>query len=416
MKRQLAGRILQNIRRAGSGWARLSTSHLQLAGALGPGQPRVAEAQNEFVKAVSEATPDSRAAPLASGHAAEPGPDVSLLPLAYWMMRDIAAPDFLLGSIVSTTSRVEIIGPTGLGKTNLGLGMAFTMADGVDFLHWRGCGRLRRILYLDGEMSRRLMKQRLQDASRRCDSVPTTLFVLNREDYPGLPPLNTEAGQQFVDRIIDGLGGVDAVLFDNVQSLLTGDMKDPETWAPALPWVRDLTRRSIGQIWFHHTGHDTSHGYGDKTREWQLDTVGLMEAVERPGADIAFSLKFVKARERRPDNRADFDATIITLTGDKWVSDRDRDALSRKAPAKDRALVLLIDAIARHGAYPPADERIPPETLCIEEDLWRRTCAAGSISEGTPGAQDKAFRRAAAKLLGEGKVGKWNALVWVAKQ
>jgi hypothetical protein len=37
----------------------------------------------------------------------------------------------------------------------------------------------------------------------------------------------------------------------------------------------------------------------------------LMETIERPEADIAFSLKFTKARERTPDNRADFEAAVI---------------------------------------------------------------------------------------------------------
>ena len=31
--------------------------------------------------------------------------------------------------------------------------------------------------------------------------------------------------------------------------------------------------RSIGQMWFHHTGHDESKSYGSKAREWQMDTV-----------------------------------------------------------------------------------------------------------------------------------------------
>ena len=47
-----------------------------------------------------------------------------------------------------------------------------------------------------------------------------------------------------------------------------------------LPWVRSLTRQRIAQLWFHHTGHDESHGYGSKAREWQMDTVAMMESVK----------------------------------------------------------------------------------------------------------------------------------------
>jgi hypothetical protein len=199
-----------------------------------------------------------------------------------------------------------------------------------------------------------------------------------------------------------------------VQSLLSGDMKDEEPWRQTLPWVRELTRRNIGQVWIHHTGHDETHAYGSKTREWQLDTVALLGTVERPETDIAFTLKFTKARERTPDNRSDFDPAIITLSDDAWASERGP-AVPRKVPAKDRVFALLGDAIVRHGQVPPSNEHIPPNTHCVTEDLWRRSCEAGCISEGSPNAADRAFRRASNALLDAGKVGKWMSWVWVIR-
>jgi hypothetical protein len=111
-----------------------------------------------------------------------------------WLDREIAEPDFLLGELLSTTSRVELIGPSGLGKTNLLVDLGLAVADGRDFSHWTGCGRPRRVLYVDREMSRRLARKRLIDPARRHGRMPAFSF-LNREDYPDLAPLNTEAGQ-----------------------------------------------------------------------------------------------------------------------------------------------------------------------------------------------------------------------------
>jgi len=54
------------------------------------------------------------------------------------------------------------------------------------------------------------------------------MFVLNREDFPDMAPLNTRAGQMFVDKFIDAIGGVDCVLFDNLQSLLLGSMREED--------------------------------------------------------------------------------------------------------------------------------------------------------------------------------------------
>jgi hypothetical protein len=339
--------------------------------------------------------------------------DIGLLSGSKWRDREIPEPDFLLGELLSTTTRVEIIGPTGLGKTNLLVALGFAVADGRTFLHWAGAGKPRRVLYLDGEMSRRLARKRLIDAARRHGGMPPTFFFLNREDFPDLDPVNTEAGQNFIDGIIDAIGGADLVIFDNVQALLSGDMREEEPWQQTLPWVRHLTRRNVGQIWAHHTGHDESHGYGTKTREWQLDTVALMEEIERPEADIAFCLKFTKRRERTPDNRSDFDAAIITLVDDQWSSQRGG---RPKREAKDRALDLLQDAIARGGTVPPANGHIPPNTPCVTEGLWRRYCDKGCISSAdSDDARRMAFGRAAKKLIDTGKVGKWDLWIWIMR-
>jgi hypothetical protein len=293
--------------------------------------------------------------------------------------------------------------------------MSFAAADGRCLLHWRGGGVPRRVLYVDGEMSRRLAKRRLTDATRRHGGMPATFSYLNREDFPDIEPLNTEAGQRFIDQTISNLGGVDFVVFDNIQALLTHDDSfGAESWEQALPWVRDLTRRCIGQTWAHHTGQDETRGYGSKTREWQLDTVALMEQIERPGADIAFSLKFTKARERAPENRADFDAAAITLANDEWSSERGG-GVSGKLPARERVLELLADEIVRNGTIPPATARIPPNVPCITEDVWRARCAAGCISEGDEEATARAFRRSAKALLDTGRIGKHKPWVWIVR-
>jgi RecA-family ATPase len=65
------------------------------------------------------------------------GTNIPYLTIAAWLARDIPPPDFLMGEWVSTTSRGMIVSATGLGKTNFCLALAFSMALGQDFLHWR---------------------------------------------------------------------------------------------------------------------------------------------------------------------------------------------------------------------------------------------------------------------------------------
>jgi hypothetical protein len=335
----------------------------------------------------------------------------------FWSMRELPKNDPLMGKLVTTTSRILLVGPTGLGKTNFLVALGMADSDGANFLHWQGSGTPRRVLYVDGEMSRRLYRERLEDAVRRHGNRPATFFAFSREDFEDMPPLDSEAGQKYMDSVISAIGGVDLAIFDNLQALTLGDLRDPESWRKVNPWTLDLTRRHVGQIWVQHTGHDETRAYGDKTREWGLDTVIIMERVERPETDIAFQLNFPKARERAPDNRADFEPAVITLANDTWTSGRGHDRTTKRT-GSDRVLELLREAINREGTIPPSNLHIPPDTRCVTEGLWRRYCEAGCVSEGSDDplkkadAIRKAFKRATEKLIGS-KVGKWDLWVWI---
>ncbi len=339
-------------------------------------------------------------------------PDFSGLPLALgdWLSRDLPEPDYLLGEWLATTSRALLTGTTGLGKTNLMMAMSFAVAAGTSFLHWRG-HRPRKVLYIDGEMSRRLFRQRLADAARRAGCRPEGLFALSREDVPDMPPLNTMAGQAFVDALIDRIGGPELVTFDNIQALLVGDMKDEAQWQDTLPWIRSLTRRGIGQIWGHHTGHDESRAYGSKAREWQLDTSILIER-DDSGADLAFRLKFTKARERRSDNRADFEPAAIALVDDEWVSDRITAAATRHiSPLASKFLQALVNALAEHGDL--RGRSVPSVSL----DKWRSECARQGLIDPLE-KRDSAralFNRYRRELVAAERVVCDHDLAWLPK-
>jgi hypothetical protein len=80
--------------------------------------------------------------------------------LKQWRDRDLPIPDYLMREVFSTTSRGIMSAPTGLGKSNVTIAIGTCMAAGLPFLHWAG-RRTAKVLYIDGEMSRRLLRQRL---------------------------------------------------------------------------------------------------------------------------------------------------------------------------------------------------------------------------------------------------------------
>jgi hypothetical protein len=221
------------------------------------------------------------------------------LTLDEWRARDLPDPDFIMGYWLTTTTRALMTAATGLGKTNFGLALGMRVAAGVKFLHWQA-RRPCRVLYIDGEMSARLLRSRILDEEKRVSVSPEHFFALSHEDLK-LRPLNTPEGQAWLKAFIKKIGGVDLIVFDNIMCLTLGDQKDPEVWQKTLPLALALTGAGIGQLWIHHTGHDESRSYGDKSREWQMDTVAHLDAVKRDDTDVSFTLTFKgKARERTP--------------------------------------------------------------------------------------------------------------------
>jgi hypothetical protein len=324
-----------------------------------------------------------------------------------WLDRELAAPDQILGHVLSTTTRALIHAATGIGKTNWGLAVASHIGAGCDFLHWR-IPRPRHVLYVDGEMSRRLFRQYLEDMVRRLGSVPPLLYPFSREDIEGFAPLNTREGQDAIWKLIEEVQRrsdqkLDAIIFDNIMSLIVGDMKEEDAWRDTLPLVTELTRRAIGQVWEHHTGHDASRGYGTKTREWRMDTVMHLDEVKRSDAYISFKLTFPKARERTPANRDDFAEVEIALVNDRWegtiVVNSGKEKLTGKALKFFEALQTVL---ARDSGL----------TTTLEK--WLAECVRiGLINPGKPDSARSQFSEYRSKLV----VANWivvdDRTVWI---
>jgi hypothetical protein len=222
-----------------------------------------------------------------------------------------------------------------------------------------------------------------------------------------MPPLNTPEGQQKLDELLEQRGPFSFAIFDNIQALLVGIMKDEEQWAAILPWVKSLTKRHIGQLWLHHTGHDESHGYGSKAREWQMDLVGLMKRVEDPETDLAFTIEWTKARERTPDNRDQFEPVTLRLIDDVWVAGAVA-ASANLSKAQALAYEALCSLVAAHGEKVTAPDM--PDVLSVsvkafQNDLERR----GVIEGATPRARFKELRDA---LKFKKRAGELNGRIW----
>jgi hypothetical protein len=312
-----------------------------------------------------------------------------------------------MGDWMTTTSRILQIAPTGIGKTNFVLQLAMASAAGKDFLHWRG-RRPSKVLYVDGEMSRRLLKQRIIDAARRLGVDPPGFHGLSHEDFSEFHPLNTPEGQEQIERIILQIGNPDLVIFDSVMCLTIGDMKEEAPWNQAMPWVRSLTQRRIGQIWVNHTGHDETRQYGTKTREWQMDTVFFQEPLKRQGIDVCFNLEFRKARERTPPTRADFRPVRVALVGDAWEYE-EVDTMLRRSPSP--TALKFLDALNNVLADSPLVMTGHPT---VNSEAWKGECVRlGLIDRASkPDAARALFSKYRRELVVSGRVACDGDLSW----
>jgi hypothetical protein len=284
------------------------------------------------------------------------------------------------------------------------------IAAGAGFLHWQARRRAR-VLYIDGEMSSRLLKQRLLAEAQRLGERPPGFHGLCVGDIDDFKPLNSPEGQKFILDFIYDIGGVDLVIFDSVMCLLTGSMSEEEPWAQVMPFVRALTRRGIGQIWIHHTGHDTARGYGTKTREWQMDTVIHLEQAKRPDTDVSFKLSFTKSREKTPAIRDDFQEAQIALVDDQWVH-----IVQVSAPkAKPSPKALKYREALRSVADGPAGVNHTAGHRAAHRKDWQDRCVALGLTDAdaAPNAQRADFYKYRAQLSKAGSIACEGDLSWL---
>jgi hypothetical protein len=338
----------------------------------------------------------------------QPNLDNAFLALGDWLNRDLPPADPLLGHWLTTTSRVLLPAPTGIGKSMLAIALGMRAAAGWNFLRWEGM-YTRKVLYIDGEMSNRLLQQRLADEQKRIGIIPKGFNALSHEDVENFAPLNTPEGQNLIEAAIAKIGKVELIIFDNIMSLIAGEMKDEEPWRETLPFQHALTKRKIGQIWLHHTGHDETRSYGTKTREWQMDTMLFGERIERPDADVSMKLEFRKARERTPATRADFTDITVALVNDEWVhTNPDGGSKTRPSPLGQKFLDALKNELAGDNATTSAGIRR------VNQEAWRLECLAlGLLDRDKKDSSRTLFAKYRRELIACNQIACSETMAWV---
>jgi hypothetical protein len=322
--------------------------------------------------------------------------------------------DYLLGNVFCTTSRWLIFGDTGIGKTLFAMSMAGAMASSNPFLGWEG-HRKARVLYLDGEMPAETFKERMQLIADECGS-DLPLFGYNRDVLrpSEMQPLNTPEGEKWLWREIEA-AKPDAIVFDSIMCLLAGTMSEEESWAPVKLLMRKISSNRIGQIWLHHTGHDSSRSFGTKTREWEMDTVlSLTTAADEQGVLVEFK----KARLRTPQTAEHFKSRVIARDQNGWTTTGEGPKAKRAQSAKailTTAMLAAYDRLVDGATTTQGFDGKPVRKLSIDklrDELKSRGLLETNETGAITGSARFRFHNAKAELISLGRLIENEGEIW----
>lgn len=230
----------------------------------------------------------------------------------------------------------------GIGKSWLGLSVAYAVASGCDVLGWHAPSK-RRVLYVDGELPARVLQSRLALIVSAFEGEPDPdgfrILTPDLQLNGVMPNLSDYAGQAAIDLYAVA---ADLIVIDNLSTLARGGKENEgESWLPVQEWALRHRAKGRAVLFIHHAGKGGQQR-GASRREDVLDTViSLRRPAEYSPADGAkFELHFEKARNLTGDEAQPLD---VRLHGDengiRW----------EYAPAEDGILDRL-EALVRDGA------------------------------------------------------------------
>jgi len=208
--------------------------------------------------------------------------------------------ELLVDPWMTTSSITMVFAARGVGKTWWASELARALTAGGPFFDWY-VPQLRRVLYIDGEMTVGMLQERFQflfggDPPDRLALLPSeTLWTKDR-------PLNlcTAADQFRVQELLDDMGKEgkrpDLIIFDNLSSLTSGmDENDNSAQDALLGWFTGLRHQGFAVLQVHHAGKGGDQR-GASRREDPLDNSIKLTALDMDGEGASFNIEFTKAR------------------------------------------------------------------------------------------------------------------------
>jgi 5S rRNA maturation endonuclease (ribonuclease M5) len=193
--------------------------------------------------------------------------------LEEFVKRNIPIREMILSPILPSQGLAMLYAKTGVGKTFVGLMIAYAVSTGGRVFTWTA-PKPRKVLYIDGEMPANLLQDRLKAIVKgmgsKIDNPPPFRIITPDLQPNGIPDLITLEGQMMVEAILED---TEFLILDNLSCLLQNlKENDIDTWRPFQFWLLNLRRRGLTVLFLHHAGR-SGNQRGTTGREDVLDAI-----------------------------------------------------------------------------------------------------------------------------------------------
>jgi hypothetical protein len=233
---------------------------------------------------------------------------------------DIPPRRMLLSPWLPAQGAAMLYAPRGLGKTYLGLSLAYAAASGGALMRWHAPAPCR-VICIDGEMPLIELQKRLAGIASASTAQPLDDDALRflPADYfrDGLPDLASPEGRALLDGVTDDVA---LLVLDNLSTLVRGAENEGDAWLPMQDTLLHLRRQHVTTLMIHHASK-TGAQRGTSRREDILDTVIALRRPDdyQPAEGARFEVHYEKSRGFTGADAAPFEAKLH-VAGDGGVT------------------------------------------------------------------------------------------------
>lgn len=231
--------------------------------------------------------------------------------------------EVILEPFIKEGDATMIYSPSGVGKSFYAIGLAIAIASGEEFINYKA-PKARKVFYIDGEMSKWQLRDRIQASSKNIKNkhlLDKNLILSNRElSSSPFPDLGKKEHKDLIlKQIIDTK--CEVVIFDNFSTLAL-DIEDENassSFNTTLELIQELKVKGILPILIHHS-NKTGNSYRGTTKIEAIFS-NIISLEKSNNVDLSngagFRVKFTKNRNEFSEYTEP--RTIQLIKGQGWT-------------------------------------------------------------------------------------------------